>query len=85
VRAEPHARGEAAPHAESEGRQNGAGRKPRSEGAPKKEAAKHQHHEAERVFETVATVSEQPAPPSEARVEDQSEPEAPRRRGWWQR
>jgi ribonuclease E len=83
ARAEPHARGEVAPHAESEGRQNGAGRKPRSEGAPKKEAAKHQHHE--RVFETVATVSEQPAPPSEARVEDQNEPETPRRRGWWQR
>jgi hypothetical protein len=85
VRAEPHARGEVAPHTVSEGRQNGAGRKPRPEGAPKKEAAKHPHHEDERIFETVATVSEQPAPPSEARVEDQSEPEAPRRRGWWQR
>ncbi|MEX1059488.1 MAG: ribonuclease E/G [Methyloceanibacter sp.] len=85
ARAEPHARGEVAPHAESEGRQNGAGRKPRSEGALKKEAAKHQHREAERDFETVTTVSEQPAPLSEARVEDQNEPEAPPRRGWWQR
>ncbi len=84
VRGEAQARGEAAPSAESEGRQNGAGRKPRSEGAPKKKVS-HPHHEAERVFETVATVSEQPAPPSEARVEDQGEPEAPRRRGWWQR
>jgi ribonuclease E len=84
---EARAHGEAAPQAEGEGRQNGAGRKPRSDEAPKKEkeVAKSSHHKAERVLETVATVSEPPAPPSEARAEDQGEPEAPRRRGWWQR
>jgi ribonuclease E len=66
-------------------RQNGAGRKPRSEEPPKKETAKPPHHEAERVFETVARASEPPALPAEPRVEAQSEPETPRRKGWWQR
>ena len=81
---ESHAHGEGAAPAEGEGRQNGAGRKPRSEEAPKKEATKQPRHEAERVFE-VAAVGEKPAPPSEGRAEDQNEPKAPPRRGWWQR
>jgi hypothetical protein len=37
------------------------------------------------VFETVARASEPPALPAEPRVEAQSEPETPRRKGWWQR
>jgi len=65
------------------GRQNGAGRKPRSEEPPKKETAKPPHHEAEGVFEAV--VSEPPATPTEPRVEAQGEPESPRRKGWWSR
>jgi hypothetical protein len=78
------AREEGPPSAEAE-RQNGAGRKPLAEEAPAKEVAQPPHHEAEHVFETVTTVSEQPSPPSEARGETHGEPEAPRRRGWWQR
>jgi ribonuclease E len=61
--------------------QNGGGRKPRSEETPKKETAK---HEAERVFETV-TIASEPPPAAEPRLESQSEPEAPRRKGWWSR
>lgn len=80
----PRTPGEEAP-AEGEGRQNGARRKPRSEQAPEKEIAKPSHREAERVFETVARVSEQPAPAVETHVEVQSEPDAPRRKGWWSR
>jgi ribonuclease E len=72
----------AEPRAAGEVRQNGAGRKPRSEPAPNEEATKASHPQATRVFETV--VSEQP-PAGEVRVEVQSEPEAPRRKGWWQR
>jgi hypothetical protein len=78
------AREEGAPSAEAE-RQNGAERKPREEEAPAREVAQPSQREAERVFETVTTVSEQPSPPSEARGETHGEPEAPRRRGWWQR
>jgi ribonuclease E len=68
----------AAAHEDGERGQNGAGRKPRSEEAPTKEPA----HKAEWVFETVATSE---PPPAEPHVEPQSEPETPRRRGWWQR
>jgi ribonuclease E len=70
--------------AEGEGKQNGASRKRRAKPAPAEDAAKAPRHEAERVFETVATASEQP-PAAEPRAEAQAEPEAPRRRGWWQR
>jgi ribonuclease E len=70
---------------DGDSRQNGAGRKPRSEEPPKKETAKPPHHEAERMFETVTTATEPPAPPAEPHVEAQSEPQAPRRKGWWQR
>jgi ribonuclease E len=76
---------EAAASAEGDGRQNGAGRKPLPEEAPAKEVAKPPHHEAERVFATATTVSEQPASSGEIRVEGPAEPEAPRRKGWWQR
>jgi ribonuclease E len=69
------------PSADSDVKQNGVTHKPRSEPARKEEAAKARHHEAERVFETV----NERTPPSEARAENQGEPEAPRRRGWWQR
>jgi ribonuclease E len=79
--APPEARAETQDDGDS--RQNGAGRKPRAEEPPKKETAKPPRHEAERVFE--AAVSEPPAPPAEPRVEAQSEPEAPRRKGWWSR
>jgi len=75
----------AATQEDGDSRQNGTGRKPRSEEPPKKERAKPPHHEAERMFETVATASEPSAKPAEPHVESQSEPETPRRRGWWQR
>jgi ribonuclease E len=70
--------------AETDGKQNGTARTPRSEPDVKEEAAKPPRHEAERVFETVAPVSDQP-PAAEPHVEAQSEPEAPRRKGWWSR
>ena len=70
--------------ADAEGRQNGAGRKPRAEEAPRKEMSKPPRHAEERVLETADTAGE-PPPPSEGRIEAQAEPEAPRRRGWWQR
>ncbi len=75
----------AEPQADGEGRQNGAALQPRSEGGPEKEIAKPPHRETARVFETVARVSEQPAPAVETHVETQSEPEGPRRKGWWSR
>jgi ribonuclease E len=71
----------AATQEDGERGQNGAGRKPRPEETPDKETAKPPHRETERVFETVAT---EPSP-AEPHVEPQSEPETPRRRGWWQR
>jgi ribonuclease E len=80
--ATPEEAAPAEPHAAGEERQNGADRKPRSEPAPNEEATKAPHHQAARLLETV--VSEQP-PAGEVRVEVQSEPEAPRRKGWWQR
>lgn len=84
VRAESHAREEGTPAIESAGG-SGSGRKPRREEASASEAAKPPYREAERVFESVTTVGEQPAEPSEARAEDRGKPEAPRRRGWWSR
>ena len=60
----------AEPQADGDSRQNGAALKPRSEGGPEKEIAKPPHREAERVFETVARVSEPPAPAVETHVED---------------
>jgi ribonuclease E len=49
-----------------------------------RQAANHPRREEERVFETVATTRE-PAAGEERSAEPQNEPEAPRRRGWWQR
>jgi ribonuclease E len=83
VRAESKARGESEPSGDGEGRQNGAGRHKRSEEAPAKEVQQ-PRHAAERVFETVSSGSEKP-PATEPRVEGPAEPDAPRRRGWWQR
>jgi ribonuclease E len=74
----------ARPSGDGEGRQNGAGRQKRSEEAPPQEVQQ-PHHEAERVFATVTTASEKSPASSEPRVEGPAEPEAPRRRGWWQR
>lgn len=76
--------GEATQHG-AEDRQNGTGRKTRPEETPSKGAGKEPHHEAEHVFETVALASEPAVKSSEARPEAQAEPEAPRRKGWWQR
>jgi ribonuclease E len=85
ARSESLMSGESAQHAAEDGRRNGAGRKPHPEETPTKEAGKEPHHEAERVFETVAVASEPTVKSSEARAEAQAEPEAPRRKGWWQR
>jgi ribonuclease E len=74
----------ARPSGDGEGRQNGAGRQKRSEEAPPQEVQQ-PHHEAEHVFATVTTASEKSPASSEPRVEGPAEPEAPRRRGWWQR
>ena len=84
VRAEAPKHKEARPSGDGEGRQNGAGRQKRSEEAPPQEVQQ-PHHEAERVFATVTTASEKSPASSEPRVEGPAEPEAPRRRGWWQR
>jgi ribonuclease E len=61
--------------------QNGAGRAAHAHEAPAKEQPEPQQREEQRLFETAAASNEQPAKSSEA----QAEPEAPRRRGWWQR
>jgi ribonuclease E len=74
----------AEPRAESDGKQNGVGRATRSESNAAADAVKVPHREAEPVFETVATVSDQP-PANEPHVEAQGEPEQPRRKGWWSR
>jgi ribonuclease E len=79
ARAEPRAEGE------GEARQNGAGRKPRSEESPKEDDTHQPRHAAERVLEAVNTGGEMGAKSSEAHTETRAEPEAPRRRGWWQR
>jgi ribonuclease E len=79
ARAEPRAEGE------GEARQNGAGRKPRSEESPKEDDTHQPRHAAERVLEAVNTGGETGAKSSEAHTETRAEPEAPRRRGWWQR
>jgi ribonuclease E len=82
-RAETQAENEAAPPAEGEARQNGV--KPRPEECPKEDAAHQPRHAAERVLETVDTGSETVAKSNESHPEARAEPEAPRRRGWWQR
>jgi ribonuclease E len=79
------AEGDAAPPSEGEARQNGAGRKPRSAESPKEDDAHQPRHAAERVLEAVDTGAETAAKSSEAHAETRAEPEAPRRRGWWQR
>jgi ribonuclease E len=82
----PSASGEATvaeAQAEAEEKQNGAARKPRAAEAPDKTVAEVPHHEAERVFESVVRAEEKSS--AEARVEAASEPEAPRRKGWWSR
>jgi ribonuclease E len=80
VRAELHPDDEARPRAEAEASQNGARSKPHIEEASETRDAE-QPRSDERLFETVT--AEQPA--GEPRVEPHSEPEAPRRKGWWQR
>ena len=70
------AQGENAAPTGGGGGQNGAGRHGRRDAAPAREA--------EPALETATTVSE-PEPPSKTHAESQDEPEAPRRRGWWQR
>jgi ribonuclease E len=86
VRAEQQSRSEGMPSSEGEAGQNGAGRKPRAEETPTKERSKPSHHEGKRVFEAVASASEKPSSSAgEVRVESSPEPEAPRRKGWWQR
>jgi len=71
--------------AESESRQNGAGRQPRAEQRPVQEGAEERHRGAERVLESVVTASEPPAKPGEALADVEAEPETPRRKGWWSR
>jgi hypothetical protein len=56
-----------------------------AEDTPAREAPERRHREPERVFETVTTSSESPAPPSEAISKDQDQVERPPRRGWWRR
>jgi ribonuclease E len=80
VRAELHPDDEARPRAEAEASQNGARSKPHIEEASETRDAEQPRSDA-RLFETVT--AEQPA--GESRVEPRSEPEAPRRKGWWQR
>ena len=83
ARAERQPRPEDGPKLEAEAQEDGASRKGKEEhhGA---ELAKQPHQDAERMFETVTTGAEQePAP--EGRPKAHDEPEAPRRRGWWQR
>jgi ribonuclease E len=70
---------------EGEVRQNGAGRKPLSEESPKEDVAHQPPHAAERILETADTSGETATKSSEAPTEARTEPEAPRRRGWWQR
>ncbi len=70
------AQGEGAGSVEAGGKQNGPSRHAREEASPRFEAAP--------PLETVSTASE-PEPPSETHAQNQSDPERPRRRGWWQR
>ena len=70
--------------AATDGSQNGAPLETRSDEASKQPAEARHYPETERVFETVDAATEQPAP-AERRAEAESEPEAPRRKGWWQR
>jgi len=70
------AQGEGAGSVEAGGKQNGPSRHAREEASPRFEAAP--------PLETLSTASE-PEPPSETHAQNQSDPERPRRRGWWQR
>jgi len=56
-----------------------------AEDTPAREAPERRHREPERVFETVTTSSESPAPPSEPISKDQDQVERLPRRGWWRR
>jgi ribonuclease E len=91
LRGEPHGRespraeahhGEAGP--EGKTRPNGPDR-PGPKDTPEREAHERPHREPERVFETVATSSEPPAPTNDAPSKSQDEPNSPPRRGWWRR
>ena len=84
VGVERHAQEHANPSGDSEGRQNGAGRQRSSEEAPPREVQR-KHNEAEHALATAATTREKPPATSEPRVEGPSEPDVPRRKGWWQR
>jgi len=83
ISAEPQAQEDARPSGDGEGRQNGAGRQKRVDEEARPREVQQPHHEAERVFANVA--SEKPPASSEPRIEGPAEPDAPRRRGWWQR
>ncbi|HEU4475443.1 MAG TPA: hypothetical protein VFR71_01935, partial [Methyloceanibacter sp.] len=84
-RSEAHPSDEVRPRsAATDGSQNGAPLETRSDEASKQPAEARHYPETERVFETVAAATEQPAP-AERRAEAENEPEAPRRKGWWQR
>jgi ribonuclease E len=61
--------------------QSGAGRAAPPPDSPAQEQPETKQREPERVFETVAASSEQPAKSSDV----QPEPDTPRRKGWWQR
>jgi ribonuclease E len=69
---------------EEEAHQSGARRQRRPEESPRTDIEQ-PRHEAERVFETVSTAREKPSASGEVRVEGPATPEAPRRKGWWQR
>ncbi|HEX2447538.1 MAG TPA: Rne/Rng family ribonuclease [Methyloceanibacter sp.] len=69
---------------EDEAHQSGARRQRRPEEGPRTEIEQ-PRREAERVFETVSTAREKPSASGEVRVEGPATPEAPRRKGWWQR
>jgi ribonuclease E len=85
VTVERHAREDATPSSSGgEGRQNGAGGQRRSEDAPPEDVQR-KHHEAEHVLATAGAAREKPSATSEPRVEGPAEPDAPRRKGWWQR
>jgi hypothetical protein len=85
ARTERRAHDDTARSIESAEGQNGSGRKPQTQEATAREVAQPSYRDAEPVFESVTTVGEEPAKPSEARPEDDGERKAPRRRGWWLR
>jgi ribonuclease E len=73
-------RGQASASTEAPG-QTGAGRAAHPHDTPKQEQPEARPREPEPVFETVAIASEHVAKSSEV----ETEPETPRRKGWWQR